>query len=246
MVKIHQSAKFQTISSVRSPAYALKPQLSPVSLSQNSAKIWKINKPWPSHNLSDSEDVALKTATFISQVNMLNNKFSKISSLVRGSLLQTYCCSWYGSQTWDINSKYVRQLSVEWNKAVRRTLHIPYTTHTRLLPLILNTPMLRTSLHGAFAHSSANIFIYSSRVFSGSCESPGFCSAPAITSRFCRHWWLMRPLGGIKPWVTAVEVFVCGLSVWGWCQCSRCGGSEFMGLCHHCECDEGQAKNQGM
>ena len=29
-----------------------------------------------SHNLSDSEDVFLKTATFISQVNMLNNKFS--------------------------------------------------------------------------------------------------------------------------------------------------------------------------
>ena len=57
-----------------------------------------------SHKLSDSEDVALKTATFISHVNMLN-KFSKIPSLVRGSLLQTYCCSWYGSLTWDINSK---------------------------------------------------------------------------------------------------------------------------------------------
>ena len=32
-----------------------------------------------------------------------------------------------------------RQLSVQWNKAVRRTLPIPYATHTRLLPLILNT-----------------------------------------------------------------------------------------------------------
>ena len=61
-----------------------------------------------SHNLSDSEDVAMKTATFIYQVNMMNNKFSKISSLVRGSLLQKYCCFWHGSQTWDINIKHVR------------------------------------------------------------------------------------------------------------------------------------------
>ena len=65
---------------------------------------WKKNVKYVgnfiSHNLSDSEDVVLKTATFISQVNMLNNKLSKISSLVvRGRLIQTYCCSWYGSQT---------------------------------------------------------------------------------------------------------------------------------------------------
>ena len=32
---------------------------------------------------------------------------------------------------------------MEWNTAVRRTLHIPYTTHTRLLPLILNTPSFK-------------------------------------------------------------------------------------------------------
>ena len=92
-----------------------------------------------SHNQSDSKEVALKIATFISQGNMLNNKFSTISSLVWGSLLQMYCCSWYGSQTWDISSEYVRQLSVEWNKAVRRTPHIPNTTSTRLLPRILTT-----------------------------------------------------------------------------------------------------------
>ena len=65
-------------------------------------------------------------------------KLFKISSLLRCSLLQTHCCSWYGSQMWDINSKHVRQLSVEWNKAVRRTLRISYHSH-KLLHLILNT-----------------------------------------------------------------------------------------------------------
>jgi len=39
------------------------------------------------HNLSDNEDVTRKTATFISQVNLLNNKFSSVSSLVQGSLI---------------------------------------------------------------------------------------------------------------------------------------------------------------
>ena len=31
-----------------------------------------------------------------------------------------------------------KQLNVEWNKAVRRTLNLPYKTHRRLLPLIVN------------------------------------------------------------------------------------------------------------
>ena len=41
VVKIHQRAKFQVISSMRSPGNARKPQIWPVSLSQNSAKIRK-------------------------------------------------------------------------------------------------------------------------------------------------------------------------------------------------------------
>ena len=38
-----------------------------------------------------------------------------------------------------MNSKHVCQLNVQWNKAVRRTLKLPYTTHTRLLPHIENS-----------------------------------------------------------------------------------------------------------
>ena len=47
VVKIHQHAKFQAIASMCSPRYAWKPQIWPVSLSQNSAKIRKIIRPWP-------------------------------------------------------------------------------------------------------------------------------------------------------------------------------------------------------
>ena len=55
VVKIHQRAKFHAISSMRSPGNARKPQIWPVSLSQNSAKIKK--KPTDrGHKLISSED----------------------------------------------------------------------------------------------------------------------------------------------------------------------------------------------
>ena len=47
VTRIQQHAKFQTIPSMRSPGNARKHQIWPVSLSQNSAKIRKINKLGP-------------------------------------------------------------------------------------------------------------------------------------------------------------------------------------------------------
>ena len=47
VVKLHLFAKFQAIPSMRSPGNDRKPQIWPVSLSQNSAKITKINRLWP-------------------------------------------------------------------------------------------------------------------------------------------------------------------------------------------------------
>ena len=85
----------------------------------------------------DSEDITFKIGAFISQVNSLNCKMSEVSGNVKGQLLQTYCCSWYGCQTWDLASKSACQMNTEWNKAVRRTLRVPYTTHTNLLPLLV-------------------------------------------------------------------------------------------------------------
>ena len=55
MVKIHQLAKFQAISAIRSPGNARKPQIWPISLSQNSAKIIKKTTD-RGHKLISSED----------------------------------------------------------------------------------------------------------------------------------------------------------------------------------------------
>ena len=84
-------------------------------------------------DLSDAYDIKAKPNVFISQVNTLNNKFSGVTCNVRGKLLQSYCCVWYGFQTWDFHRKMAQRINIEWNKAVRRTLRTPYNTYTRLL-----------------------------------------------------------------------------------------------------------------
>ena len=108
-------------------------------------------------DLSDEADIALKKSSFVSQVNTLNNKFSSMSSLVRGSLLQAYCCSWYGCQNWDLISKPCRQLNIEWNKAVRRTLRVPFCTHTVLLPLLVQNKNF-TQQHASRVRKFVNAF----------------------------------------------------------------------------------------
>ena len=90
------------------------------------------------HDLRDSDDINLKKGVFVSQVNKLKCKFCTVQGTLRGRLLQTYCCSWYGCQTWDLSSRFIRCMNIEWNKAVRRTLILPYKTRTCLLPLLVH------------------------------------------------------------------------------------------------------------
>ena len=90
------------------------------------------------HDLSDLNDITYRKGVFIFQVNRLNARFPFVTSGVKGNLLQTHCCSSYAYQTWDLYGKHVNQLNFEWNKALRRTLNLPYKTRRRLLPWIVN------------------------------------------------------------------------------------------------------------
>ena len=89
-------------------------------------------------DLCDYDDIMYKKGVFISQVNKLNYKFDTVSSSLRGKLFQTYCCSWYGCQTWELNTNIVRPIQIEWNKAIRKIIRLPYETHRNLLPLVIN------------------------------------------------------------------------------------------------------------
>jgi hypothetical protein len=116
-----------------------------------------------SFDLNDHHDIMYKKGVFISQVNKLNVKFSTLASTLRGKLLQTYCCSWYGCQTWDIVGNDVSCMQTEWNKAVRRSLGLPYATHRNLLSSVVQSASFRVQ-HSRRVKKFIESFINSSNV----------------------------------------------------------------------------------
>ena len=57
----------------------------------------------------------------------------ELEVLVR--LFKTYCCTFYGSQMWQINSQST--MCTFWNKGVSRILNLPHDAHTWLLGPLL-------------------------------------------------------------------------------------------------------------
>ena len=69
---------------------------------------WKLNVKYLgnilSHDLSDAADIKRKKGSFITAVNKLNYVFKNVDSLTKVGLLQTYCTSWYGCQSWQLDT----------------------------------------------------------------------------------------------------------------------------------------------
>ena len=76
----------------------------------------------------------VKKGSFVTAVNKLNYVFKNVDSFTKTKLLQTYCTSWYGCQSWQLGTPDANILDVEWRKAVRRTLGLPARTRSILLP----------------------------------------------------------------------------------------------------------------
>ena len=73
---------------------------------------------------NDAGDINVKMGQFIANVNKLNAQFVNVSIKIKAHL------------TWALNTPQTDKLNTEWNKAVRRTLGLPRTTRTKLLPLL--------------------------------------------------------------------------------------------------------------
>ena len=83
--------------------------------------------------LKDSEDIKKKKGVFIGSLNKLLANFGKLQSYVLVKLFQNYCCSFYGSVLWKREDGLFKDICTEWNKALRRVWHLPYTAHTCML-----------------------------------------------------------------------------------------------------------------
>jgi len=84
-------------------------------------------------NLCDNQDCNIKKGVFNSAVNKLAGSYGKLYSPNLMYLFRTFCCSFYGSQLWDFKSRGFSSCCVQWNKAVRKLLQLPFCTHTWLL-----------------------------------------------------------------------------------------------------------------
>jgi hypothetical protein len=88
--------------------------------------------------LSDRSDIAKRRNVFVGQMNNLLCQFSALDSFTLNKLFNSFCCSFYGCELWDLQAPALNEFCVAWRIALRRIWRLPGTSHSRLLPLIAN------------------------------------------------------------------------------------------------------------
>jgi hypothetical protein len=106
------------------------------------------------YNLQDNIDISNKKGKFISSVNLLMANFSSVPVSLLNSLFKSYCCSFYGSQIWNLRNKNINNMCTMYNKALRRIWHLPYVSHTQIVHELSNC----VPLDVIFAKRFVNMF----------------------------------------------------------------------------------------
>ena len=125
-------------------------------------------------------DIQVKRGQFYWSVNGLCYKFkgTLLNRYVATRLLQTYCCSFCGSQAWNQSSSSFEFICTAWNKVVWWIFHLPYKTHRYLLPFIVQTSHIGNQLVERFrtffvtCMSSENLLINLLALNAHFCNSP--------------------------------------------------------------------------
>ena len=94
-----------------------------------------------SQDLSDERDIGFKKGRFYNSVNRVCALFGKMPSKIVNTLYSSYCTSFYGSQLWDFNSRFIKEMYIAWQKSIRRIWKLPYRTHTKLLRFLCSNAM---------------------------------------------------------------------------------------------------------
>ena len=73
-------------------------------------------------------------------VNMFISKFKRLKVSTKKTLYKNYCCSYYGSQLFNLEGKSLQKLCTAHRKGTRKIFNLPYTTHCKYLPIISDMP----------------------------------------------------------------------------------------------------------
>ena len=118
--------------------------------------------------LSDITDCMMKRSTFIGSVNKLMANFGHLQAHVLCKIFKTFCCNFYGSPIWDINSPGFRKICITWNIGVRTVLKLPFDTHSYFLGPFLRQNHIRHQLQVRSIRFLYNMY-YSNNTIVRSC-----------------------------------------------------------------------------
>ena len=118
--------------------------------------------------LSDITDCMVKRSTFIGSVNKLMANFGHLQAHVLCKIFKTFCCNFYGSPIWDINSPGFRKICITWNIGVRTVLKLPFDTHSYFLGPLLRQNHIRHQLQVRSIRFLYNMY-YSNNTIVRSC-----------------------------------------------------------------------------
>ena len=90
-------------------------------------------------NLSETTEIKHKKGDLVQRVNKMLSALGKSPDRVISEAFKAICAHFYGSQAWNLNDKAVSEFTTMWNRCVRRILHLPYQTHTRYLPDLIES-----------------------------------------------------------------------------------------------------------
>jgi hypothetical protein len=91
---------------------------------------------WPhlshafAYDLSTRSDVAKRRNGFVGQVNNLLCQFSALHSFTLNKPFNSFCCSFYGCELWDLQASALNDFCVAWRIALRRICRLPRTSHS--------------------------------------------------------------------------------------------------------------------
>ena len=93
-----------------------------------------------SYNLSEEMEISVKKRDLIGQANTIIANIGDAPVDVLLKIFSSQCGHFYGCQAWSFTDSQTNQYYTMWNRIIRRLLRLPWQTHTRFLPHLIDSP----------------------------------------------------------------------------------------------------------
>ena len=133
-------------------------------------------------NVNQREIISRIVTDFQRRSNMLRHHFFNLPIDITYMLFKSYCMPLYGSQFFDLDSKYIQVFYTAWRKTIRYLLHLPYRTHCNLLPLICQDAPVNIQLINRFIKVIKTLYNSDNIIVTAACHLVRQGSGSAISN----------------------------------------------------------------